>query len=135
HPDLFNEEWDQVEVEDLRHPAYQAVFEAVLAVPRGQDRWTEKVSEATPDPQVKQLEVALLVEPVLREEPDRDYAEAYAARVRLLSITDDIANLKSRLQRTNPNQDRKLYNAMFSDLVTLEALRKSLIVAGGAASA
>ena len=60
---------------------------------------------------------------------------AYAARVRLLSITDDIANLKSRLQRTNPNQDRKLYNAMFSDLVTLEALRKSLIVAGGAASA
>ena len=135
HPDLFNEEWGQVEVEDLRHPAYQAVFEAVLAVPRGQDRWTEKVSEATPDPHVKQLEVALLVEPVLREEPDRDYAEAYAARVRLLSITDDIANLKSRLQRTNPNQDRKLYNAMFSDLVTLEALRKSLIVAGGAASA
>lgn len=55
--------------------------------------------------------------------------------MRLLSITDDIANLKSRLQRTNPNQDRKLYNAMFSDLVTLEALRKSLIVAGGAASA
>jgi len=111
------------------------VFEAVLAVPRGQDRWTEKVSEATPDPQVKQLEVALLVEPVLREEPDRDYAEAYATRVRLLSITDDIANLKSRLQRTNPNQDRKLYNAMFSDLVTLEALRKSLIVAGVAAAA
>ena len=135
HPGLFDEEWDQVEVEDLRHPAYQAVFEAVLAVPRGQERWTEKVGEATPDPQVKQLEVALLVEPVLREEPDRSYAEAYAARVRLLSITDDIANLKSRLQRTNPNQDRKLYDAMFSDLVTLEALRKSLIVAGGATSA
>ena len=135
HPGLFDEKWDQVEVEDLRHPAYQAVFEAVLAVPRGQDRWAEKVGEATPDPQVKQLEVALLVEPVLREEPDRDYAEAYAARVRLLSITDDIANLKSRLQRTNPNQDRKLYNAMFSDLMTLEALRKSLIVAGGTISA
>ncbi|MSS45689.1 DNA primase [Cutibacterium sp. WCA-380-WT-3A] len=135
YPDLFDEEWDQVEVEDLRHPAYQAVFDAVLAVPRGQDRWAEKVGEATPDPLVKQLEVALLVEPVLREEPDRGYAQAYAARVRLLSITDDIANLKSRLQRTNPNQDRKLYDAMFSDLVTLEALRKSLIAAGGATSA
>ncbi|MGK2308750.1 DNA primase [Cutibacterium sp. V947] len=135
HPDLFDEEWDQVEVEDLRHPAYQAVLEAVMAVPRGQDRWAEKVTEATPDPQVRQLEVALLVEPVLRDEPGRDYAEAYAARVRLLSITDDIANLKSRLQRTNPNQDRKLYNDMFSDLVTLEAIRKSLIVAGGATSA
>ena len=47
---------------------------------------------------MKQLEVALLVEPILREEPDQSYAAAYAARVRLLSITDDIANLKSRLQ-------------------------------------
>ena len=135
YPDLFDEDWDQVEVEDLRHPAYQAVFEAILSVPRGQENWAEEVGKATSDPQVKQLEVALLVEPILREEPDQSYAAAYAARVRLLSITDDIANLKSRLQRTNPNQDRKLYDAMFSDLVTLEALRKSLILAGGATSA
>lgn len=135
YPELFDADWDQVEVEDLRHPAYRAVFEAILAVPRGQQKWAEKVSEATSDPQVKQLEVALLVESVLREEPDQSYAAAYAARVRLLAINDDIANLKSRLQRTNPNQDRKLYNAMFADLVSLETLRKSLIIAGGATTA
>lgn len=79
---------------------------------------------------MRQLEVALLVEPVLSAEPDARYAAAYAARVRLLSVTDDIADLKSRLQRTNPTTDRGAYNAMFADLVELEALRKELISAG-----
>ena len=53
--------------------------------------------------------------------------------MRLLSVVDDIANLKSRLQRTNPQQDPKAYNAMFADLVTLESLRKELIAAQAAA--
>lgn len=96
-------------------------------VPEG---WSQAVSEATADPIVRQLEVALLVEPVLSAEPDARYAAAYAARVRLLSVTDDIADLKSRLQRTNPTTDRGAYNAMFADLVELEALRKELISAG-----
>lgn len=129
-PCIFDDEWDQVEVEDFRHPAYRAVFEAIISVPRTTEGWAEAVQSASEDEVVKNLEVALLVEPVLREEPDEAYAAAYAARVRLLSVTDDIANLKSRLQRTNPQQDRRAYDAMFSDLVTLEMLRKQLQSSG-----
>ncbi|MDN6793430.1 MAG: DNA primase, partial [Acidipropionibacterium jensenii] len=129
-PDLFDADWDLVEPADFRHPAYRAVFEAATSVPVVPEGWSQAVSEATSDPIVRQLEVALLVEPVLSAEPDARYAAAYAARVRLLSVTDDIADLKSRLQRTNPTTDRGAYNAMFADLVELEALRKELISAG-----
>jgi DNA primase len=70
---------------------------------------------------------------VLTAEPDRRYAAAYAAQVRLRSLSDDIANLKSRLQRTNPTADRTAYNAMFTDLVELEALRSEILRSGTAA--
>lgn len=132
HPDLFDGDWDQVEAEDFRHPAYRAVFEAASGVPITSEGWQEAVGRATSDPIVRQLEVALLVEPVLTASPDAGYAAAYAAQVRLRSVTDDIANLKSRLQRTNPTADRTVYNAMFTDLVELEALRNELLASGSA---
>jgi len=130
YPRLFDAGWNLVEPADFRHPAYRAVFEAVSQVSVGEQGWAQALVEATGDPVIKQLEVALLVEPVLTSEPDSRYAAAYADRVRLLSVTDDIAELKSRLQRTNPTTDRPAYNAMFTDLVELEALRKELISAG-----
>ena len=37
-----------------------------------------------------------------------------------------IAELKSRLQRTNPVEAQRKYNQMFSELVVLEARRKEL---------
>ncbi|AXE39027.1 DNA primase [Acidipropionibacterium virtanenii] len=136
HPDLFDGQWDQVEVEDLRHPAYRALFGALSRLPAFQgspQAWQQAVADAITDPTVRQLEVALLVEPVLAAEPDRRYAAAYAAQVRLRSLTDDIANLKSRLQRTSPTADRSAYNAMFTDLVELEAMRNELLQSGPAA--
>lgn len=132
HPDLFDGDWDLVEAEDFRHPAYRAVFEAASSVPVTPEGWQEAVAGATADPVVRQLEVALLVEPVLAASPDARYAAAYAAQVRLRSVTDDIANLKSRLQRTNPTADRAAYDAMFTDLVELEALRNELLASGSA---
>ncbi len=133
YPRLFDAGWNLVEPADFRHPAYRAVFEAVSQVSVGEQGWAQALVEATGDPVIKQLEVALLVEPVLTSEPDSRYAAAYADRVRLLSVTDDIAELKSRLQRTNPTTDRPAYNAMFTDLVELEALRKELIASSSGA--
>jgi len=37
-----------------------------------------------------------------------------------------IAALKSKLQRTNPVEERHKYNQMFSELVVLEARRQAL---------
>ena len=132
YPQLFDAQWALVEPEDFRHPTYRTVFDLVRTTQPG-DGWQQRIQEATHDDVVKQLVVALLVEAVLHDDPTASYARAYAARVRLLSVVDDIANLKSRLQRTNPQQDPKAYNAMFADLVTLESLRKELIAAQAAA--
>lgn len=125
HPTLFDTEWDGVHPNDFTHPAYRAVFHAILEtafIPQG---WAGAVQEATTDPAARQLEIALLVEQILRE-PTEQYASAYAARLRLLSTTRKISDLKSRLQRTNPLVDEGHYNAMFKQLIELESRRKQL---------
>lgn len=125
HPTLFDTEWDGVHPDDFTHPAYRAVFRAILEtafIPQG---WAGAVQEATTDPSARQLEIALLVEQILRE-PTEQYASAYAARLRLLSTTRKISDLKSRLQRTNPLADEGHYNAMFKQLIELESRRKQL---------
>ncbi|WP_203567108.1 DNA primase [Aestuariimicrobium ganziense] len=126
HPTLFTADWNQVRPDDFSHPAYRAVFEAILAHPfDGSQRWAEGVRQLTTDDQVRGLETELLVESLLRE-PDEHYADAHAARLRLLRVTHDIAQLKSRLQRTNPVEHTSEYNQMFSTLLTLETQRKAL---------
>ena len=46
--------------------------------------------------------------------------------LQLLRVMRQIAELKSRLQRTNPVEAEKKYNQMFSELVVLEARRQQL---------
>lgn len=65
------------------------------------------------------------MEQILRK-PTEQYASAYAARLRLLSTTRRISDLKSRLQRTNPLADEAHYNTMFEQLIDLETRRKRL---------
>ncbi|MEL4504434.1 DNA primase [Luteococcus sp. H138] len=125
HPTLFDTAWNQVQPEDFSHPAYRAVFEAVRSVPWCPDRWSDKVREATTDEVAQQLEIALLVEPVLRA-PDEAYATAYAARLQLLQTDREIRDLKSRLQRTNPVEHATEHRQMFSTLLELEVRRKQL---------
>ncbi len=125
HPTLFDTAWDGVQPDDFTHPAYRAVFESILRVPWQPDRWADKVQEATTDEVARQLEIALLVEPVLRT-PDEAYATSYAARVQLPRIDRDIKDLKSRLQRTNPVDQASEHKQMFSALLELEVRRKQL---------
>ncbi|WP_091967272.1 DNA primase [Propionibacterium cyclohexanicum] len=126
YPTLFDTQWDGVQPEDFTHPAYRAVFEAILATPYSAHDWAEAVAQATPDPIARQLEIALLVEQILRE-PDERYASAYAARLRLLTTMRQIADLKSRLQRTNPLNAEERYDTMFRRLIELETRRKQLL--------
>ena len=46
--------------------------------------------------------------------------------LQLLTVKRAIAELKGRLQRTNPVEAAKKYNQMFSELVVLEAQRQQL---------
>lgn len=125
-PEVFGDGWNGLVVEDFTHPAYRALFEAILAAGDGPQQWTQRIVTARPDPVLEQLIVSLAVEPVLRE-PTEAYAREYAARLRLQLLSSRIAELKSRLQRTNPLDDQVAYNKMFATLIGMEKERKELM--------
>jgi DNA primase len=69
----------------------------------------------------------LAVDPVMPDEPDEKYADVVLARVGELAAGRQIAGIKARLQRMNPEEDPAAYNKMFGDLVALEQRRKWLL--------
>lgn len=129
-PGLFPVEWDGLQATDFTHPAYATTFAA--AVRAGQqtgqtDPWVQRVKQAADNPLVEKLIIALAVEPPNTQGlPDGRYVVAYSSQVKLLTVMREIAQLKSRLQRTNPVDNPTSYNQMFSALVALEARRKQL---------
>lgn len=132
HPTLFDTTWNGLTVVDFTHPAYRAVFESLLATPFTPDRWTEELQAKADDQTVRQLQVALLVEPILRR-PDEAYAKAYCAKLQLLSTVRKLTELKSRLQRINPVENPGDHKQAFSELIALETQRRTLEMASGAA--
>ena len=132
-PGTFDASWNGLGVDDFTHPAYRALFASVLTAGDGPGSWTQRILDAHPDPVLEQLVVALAVEPVLRE-PTESYAREYSAQLRVQSLARSIADLKSKLQRTNPVEDQGGYNRMFATLLDLEKQRRELTeVAAGPA--
>lgn len=125
-PTLFDTAWNGVSVNDFSHPAYQVVFAAISSVAWTPDQWSSKVREATADPLAQQLEIALLVEPILRADPDEAYASAYTAQLKLTSLTREMKELRSKLQRTNPLTDEAAHKRMFVELLEMESRRREL---------
>ena len=128
HPLTFDAGWNGVEERDFTHPGYQAVFRLILAVPFG-DGWTDRLRAEAPNDLVRQLLVALLVKPLLRE-PDDGYSLAHTARLRLATVTRQIADVKSKLQRTDPLKEPASHRAQFAALTELEMQRKKLLAVG-----
>jgi DNA primase len=121
-----------VDGDDFTHPTYRAVWEAVsacggpTAAPAG-EVWVSKLRDSVEDGPVAHLLGALAVEPVLSaKEPDRAYVAAHVYRLQEVTAMRRIADLKSRLQRTNPVEHAADYNRMFGELVALEQHRRTL---------
>jgi len=125
-PEKFVDDWFGLVPGDFTHPTYRALFEVVQGVADGAGPWTQRMLAANPDPVLESLVISLAVEPVLRE-PTEAYAREYAAQLRVQTVSRQIAELKSKLQRTNPLADQTAYNRMFAQLVNLEKDRKDLV--------
>jgi len=125
-PETFAAGWNELVADDFVHPTYRALFESVLAAADGPGSWTQRILEANPDPVLEHLLVSLAVEPSLRE-PTEGYSREYSAQLRVRTISREIAELKSRLQRTNPLENQPGYNRRFATLVNLEKRRKELL--------
>ncbi len=125
HPHAFDAGWGGATPDDFQHPSYRRVFEVAAGLERGTSGWAQAVAAGLDDPVGEQLVAALATEPLLRE-PSAGYAHSYAARLRLGTVARAIADLKSRLQRTNPVDEQAAYNKMFARLLELEARRRDL---------
>jgi DNA primase len=130
HPAVIAGALVDVGEDDFTHPAYRAVWSLIGAAggPGSADaQWAARLQASTPDERLQGLVNALAVEPVpTAKEPTTAYAAVHVHRLRELTALRRIADLKSRLQRTNPVDEAGEYNKMFGELVALEQHRRDL---------
>lgn len=130
HPLAVGRAASEVDDHDFTHPTYRAVWDAVAALggpSAAGEGWVTRLREKLSDPAAAQALNALAVEPLLSsKEPDAGYVAAHVYRLQELTAMRRIADVKSRLQRTNPVDHAADYNRMFGELVALEQHRRNL---------
>lgn len=132
HPSGVGRTTTHVTASDFTHPTFQGVWEAVTAAggpAAGADDpgWSNKVRGAATEPAVSAAITELGVEPVRgTSDPNPTFAVAYVYRLQELTTSRRIADVKARLQRTNPVDQALDYNRMFGELVMLEQHRRKL---------
>ncbi|MGH3280914.1 MAG: DNA primase [Trebonia sp.] len=90
--------------------------------------WVEALLNTAPDDRARAFVTELAVEPLqVAGEPDEKYADVILARVGELAAGREIAAIKAKLQRMNPEEDQAGYGRMFGELVALEQRRKWLL--------
>lgn len=126
HPELLDASWYGIEADDFTADAYKMVYRAAReAATVGVREWASGMRDLTEDPGVAGLIVELAVEPILHE-PDARYFATHAAKLRLLTVLRQIADLKSWLQRTDPIEGGDEYRRRFGELLELEQRRTRL---------
>lgn len=131
-PTLAGPAFDALDDAAFTHPAYVAIRRAVAeaggaGTAIGGEGWVSALGDKAADDAVRQLISALAVEQLRSTgDPASTYAASLVARVSELAVTRQIADLKSRLQRTNPVEQTEQYNRAFGELVALEQHRRAL---------
>jgi DNA primase len=115
---------------DFTHPTYRAVWELIAAaggpvVGADDPGWAARLRDAAADPAVSSAISELGVEP-LKKDANADYVALHMFSLLELTAMRRIAEVKSRLQRTNPVEQAAEYNKMFGELAALEQHRRTL---------
>ena len=106
------------------HPAYQELRAVIdQMAPENTALTIDKITNEN----MKSLFTELNVEPIRADgEITEHYVASIIARLREVSVSRAIAELKSSLQRLNPVENEAEYNAAFAQLVALESTRRTL---------
>ncbi|ODR10240.1 DNA primase [Mycolicibacillus koreensis] len=132
-PALAGPVFDTLTVDSFTHPGYAAVHAAIEAagglgsgVVGG--AWIDLVRQHATTDAAAGLINELGVEGIQVDE-DRlpRYIGGVLARLQEVWVGRQIAEVKSKLQRMSPIDDGDEYHALFSDLVAMEAYRRSLL--------
>ncbi|NGP09229.1 DNA primase [Rhodococcus sp. 14C212] len=133
YPGIAGTVFDSLPAETFTDPAYAAVREAVAAVGGtsaglGGAEWVDAVGRAATDPMVHSLVMELAVDPLPAEE-DRmpRYIGGVLARLQEVWVGEQVAELKSKLQRISPATESDEFHSLLGDLVALEQYRRSLL--------
>ena len=88
--------------------------------------WTEAITAQLSDERVRSGVTALAVEPLRVETQSQDrYAAAVLARLHEVVASRQIATIKSRLQRMNPQEQPDEHARLFGELIALESYRRN----------
>jgi DNA primase len=125
--------YDSIQPDAFTEPAYLALHKAIVAiggttVGLTAPQFLDAVAEQCPQGSVRSLLSELAVEP-LRARPGDDearYASAVLARLQETVVAREIVQLKSKLHRMSPLDDRDTYYQLWGDLAALEQYRKGL---------
>ena len=132
HPGSVPPEFDELGADAFSVPAWRAVHEAMRAAGGVREttdpaRWVARVLEEASAPVagiVNELAVAPLPED--RESAVEDYVRGVVRSLVEMQYTRRIADLRSALQRTDAQADPDGYQAIFAELLSIEAQRREL---------
>lgn len=87
----------------------------------------QTVIEAVPSDAVASVVRELAVEPIAADdEALTRYVVSSLARLHGIWVSRRLVSVKAKLQRTDPESDSSAYNALFGQLMSLEAMRRNL---------
>lgn len=130
HPHLAATHADDLDDNDFTHPISKVLWKHIAAMPwpPGADsNWLPQLSDSVPDDDAKRILSIAAVEPLrAREGNTGAVVRSVIVRLQLLTLGRRVAEVKSKLQRTNPIDEADTYNRMFGELIALEQQLRDL---------
>jgi DNA primase len=114
--------WKELTAEDFSDESLQTIFASVANNPAALTNLSALIEKS--EPEIAALITELTVEPLRTAEPTESFISSLIARVREVSVTRKIAELKSTLLRLDPEASE--YGPTFAELISLEATRRTL---------
>lgn len=133
YPAIAGTVFDSLPSECFTEPIYMRLRQAMADLGgtssgMGGAQWVDAVNHEVDDPVLSPMVTELAVEPMsVTEDNIPRYVNSVLARLQEVWVGAQIADIKSRLRRMAPSEDPDAYNAVFGDLVALEAYRRSLL--------
>lgn len=124
--------FDATEPAMFLDPAHRGLREAIsraggTSTATSVPAWVAAVSEAAADDSVRSLVTSLAVQPLQYEgDTEHRYVSSVVVSVHEREVTRRVAEVKSRLQRTNPELETEAYNRLFNELIVLEQRKREL---------
>lgn len=132
YPEMAGPYFDEVDQTYFTDPLHLTVRRAIAtaggaATAASGPNWVAAISDACGDLAAPALVSELAVEPLrIDGEPDARYVATALAGAQWPIVEEQVAELKSRLQRTNPESDAEAYMRLFGELMSLEQRLRGL---------